>query len=86
MSPDEFWNMTYYEFSLALKGYKQLRDHHMADAWWNAQLNSIGYHQPKKFPKLNSIIKPDGAMDDKKRDDIKDFLNTRPKTKKRKDN
>jgi hypothetical protein len=85
MTPEIFWNLTYYEFCLALKGYKLRIEQGMAESWWTAHLSMVGYHQPKRFPKLQQVIRPQKEISDKTRKDIKNFLSSIPKTRKLKD-
>lgn len=88
MTPDVFWNLTYYEFCLALKGYRLRVEQGMAESWWTAHLSAIGYHQPKRFPKLQQIIRPQNELSDTERRDTKNFLKeiAAKKKKKLKDN
>jgi hypothetical protein len=55
MRPDHFWNLTYYEFLLACKGYKERVRQGINQAWWTANLNMAAYHNPKRFPKFEKI-------------------------------
>jgi hypothetical protein len=85
MTPDVFWNLTYYEFCLALKGYKSRVEQGISESWWTAHLTTVGYHQPKRFPKLNQIIRPQNEISESQRKDIKDLLDKVPKVRKLKE-
>jgi hypothetical protein len=81
MTPETFWNMTYAEFCLALEGYHMTRENSMSDNWWTANLMAHGYHNPKKFPKLNSLIGRGNELTDEERESTKDMLSRVPKTR-----
>jgi hypothetical protein len=84
MSPDVFWNMTYAEFCLALEGYKSRLDQGLSESWWTAHLTAVGYHQPKRFPKLTDLISPQGKQQEisaKERAKLKALVESAPKRK-----
>jgi hypothetical protein len=87
LSPSQFWELTYHEFVLAVRGYSRKVEQEMTQSWWTARLSTIGYHQPKKFPKLNTLFsgRESGEMDESKREDIKRLLASTPKRRKIKD-
>ena len=82
LTPDELWSLTYYEFCQYLTGYESKINQGMAESWWTAHLTAVGYHSPKKFPELKSILIKHEAP--KKKEKTKQWLDTLPKKRKAK--
>lgn len=74
MSPDQFWSMTYYEFQLACKGYKEVVRQGISQAWWTANLNMAAYHDPKKFPKMERILGDPKYKNDRDEDEYNNWM------------
>lgn len=81
MEPRVFWDMTYAEFGLALRGYRTKVDQLSTQSWFNAHLNTIGHHQPKKFPKLNTVLGIKKTQSERDRESVKELLSKLPKKK-----
>lgn len=81
MSPDTFWSMTYAEFCLALKGYHSRLEQGLSESWWTAHLTAVGYHDPKRFPKLNQLIGPQTTIPQEERDKMKAWIESMPQKK-----
>lgn len=81
MSPEVFWNLTYAEFCLALDGYKSRLDQGLSESWWTAHLTAIGYHQPKRFPKLQDLLSPPKEISTEERKELKAWIESLPKRK-----
>lgn len=56
MSPDDFLDLTQNEINIKLKAYSDNRDAKIAQDWQLAYLITVGNHDPKKFPKLETLL------------------------------
>lgn len=61
-SPATFWDLSFREYQLAVDGLVEARRRQIDDmiylAHQSASLVAYAYHQPKKLPKLDSLLQP----------------------------
>jgi hypothetical protein len=56
MNPDDFWELSQGEINIKMVGYAEEREAQIARDWNLGQLLMIGYHEPKKYPKLSAML------------------------------
>jgi hypothetical protein len=56
MLPDDFWELSQGEINIKMIGYAEEREAQIARDWNFGQLLMIGYHEPKKYPKLSALL------------------------------
>ena len=56
LNPDDYLELTQREINIKIKGYLDNRDSRIAQDWQLAYLITVGYHDPKKFPKLETLL------------------------------
>lgn len=59
LSPEEFFRLTPYEINLKIENYNNVRRANDADIYELAALITIGFNQPKSFPRSLQKFRPD---------------------------
>lgn len=59
LTPQQFFDLTPYEINIKIESYNEAHRAHDADIYELAALITIGFNQPKSFPKSLQKFRPD---------------------------